>query len=181
MPDSTRRRWRDSLAVGRKRWLSAKPRSYRVEITEGCFCLQALGPVRLVVDVRDGRIARRQRLAAPPAETAATMQLWRRWTIDSLFFAADLALVREDRYVEAFELDPRYGFPRRVHTDVHGVTDSWSRFDVRSFAPLPPSDRRATVRLRSRATSRSARRSAPRRAARRRAARDGTASARRRR
>jgi hypothetical protein len=131
-----RQEWHDSLLAGHSRWLRSAPPAYRVEIVAGCWCSSLRGPERVVVDVRNGRIIRERRSAPPRDSSSARMQFWHTWTIDSLFAASHRVLADDGRRINQLELDPRYGFPRRLDTEVSGTDDSWSRIEVRSFVPL---------------------------------------------
>jgi hypothetical protein len=66
---------------------------------------------------------------------AAVSPIWLPWTIDSVFASAERDLQDPERNITRLELDPKYGFPRRVESDSPGVSDSWKHIEVRRFKP----------------------------------------------
>jgi hypothetical protein len=138
MPDSLRARLVDSLRAGRARWAARAPKRYQIETTVGCWCSSAGSPDaprRPLVEVRDRRIVSMRE--APVRDSIAARSLvWLPWTIDSVFASAERDLHDPQRSIMRFELDPHYGFPRRINSDLPGTSDSWTHIEVRRFKPI---------------------------------------------
>ena len=103
----------------------------------GCFCSVVAGermPRWPVVEVRDGRIVGAR--PAKPAEVSTLLVTGLVATVEDLFASAERELRDSLRTVPTFEIDERYGFPRRMHADTPGTSDVWRRIEVRSFTPL---------------------------------------------
>jgi hypothetical protein len=138
MPDSLRARLVDSLRAGRARWTARAPKRYQIETTVGCWCSSAGSPDaprRPLVEVRDRRIVSMKEATVRDSVAAGSL-VWLPWTVDSVFASAKRDLHNQQRSIMRFELDPYYGFPRRIDSDLPGTSDSWTHIAVRRFKPI---------------------------------------------
>ena len=138
MPDSLRARLVDSIRAGRARWAARAPRHYQIETTVGCWCSSVPSvnaPRRPLVEVRDHSIVSMQE-ASVRDSAAAALLIWLPWTVDSVFASLERDLKDPQRSTMRLELDPRYGFPRRIDSDLPGASDSWKHIAVRCFRPI---------------------------------------------
>jgi hypothetical protein len=138
MPDGLRARLVDSLRAGRARWAARGPKQYQIETTVGCWCSSAPSvnaPQRPLVEVRDHSIVSMQE-ASVPDSVAAALLIWLPWTVDSVFASVERDLQDAQRSIMRLELDPHYGFPRRIDSDLSGASDSWKHIAVRRFKPI---------------------------------------------
>lgn len=122
----------DTLRAGRERWRNERPRRYRLEVTENAGMIAYVGPqFRLVTEVVGDSVrhVRRTRVAEPRLS-------WRATTVERLFAWAEDHVRTTDARVDVLELDPRYGFPRRLHSDRANTTDSETDVRVAAFTPV---------------------------------------------
>jgi hypothetical protein len=133
-PDSVRQRLLDSLKAGRARWSARGPHHYRLEVEMGTFW-QAVYRENMPrwpeVEVRDGAIVRVLPAARPDTAVGLTSGL--AMTVEDLFASAETELTDSTRTVSVLEIDPTYGFPRRVYSDTPGLFDVWTHIRVRRF------------------------------------------------
>jgi hypothetical protein len=137
-PDSVRHRLLDSLKAGRARWSANGPHHYLLEAEMGAFWQGVVYRENIPrwpeVEVRDGAIVRIRPATRPDTAVGLTSGLT--MTVEDLFASAEQELSDSTRAVSALELDPTYGFPRRIDADTPGMSDVWSHIRVRRFTPV---------------------------------------------
>lgn len=125
---STRRRYLDSLAAGRVRWVTARVREYRLQTHIECYCSPETAPRPLpLLRVRGGTITTREPGVAsnfPPAS----------FTVEQLFAWVERDLRDSGRRVSRLVLDPRRGFPRQYDAETEGISDLGVQLRVDSFS-----------------------------------------------
>jgi hypothetical protein len=119
---------RATLRKERELWQAGKPREYRFLLRVGCFCPGTRG--WLFIEVRDGKSLRawdRTGKSAPPAD-------WNTFSIDGLYdnLERTASIDGEVRIV----FDPRWHFPRFVHTVALPGPDTWFTIEVSGLRPI---------------------------------------------
>jgi metallo-beta-lactamase class B len=116
------------LKKERELWQAGKPRDYRFLLQVGCFCPGTRG--WQLMEVRSGQPLR----AWDRAGQAAPLTDWNTFSIDGLFDDLERSTDRNAQVQIAF--DPRWHFPRYVHTAMVPGPDAWSITEVRGFRPV---------------------------------------------
>jgi hypothetical protein len=116
------------LKKERELWQAGRPRGYRFLLQVGCFCPGTRG--WQLMEVRSGQPLR----AWDRAGQAAPLTDWNTFSIDGLFDDLERSTDRNAQVQIAF--DPRWHFPRYVHTAMVPGPDAWSITEVRGFRPV---------------------------------------------
>ena len=119
---------RATLKKERELWQAGKPREYRFLLRVGCFCPGTQG--WLLIEVRDSKPVRAWDRAGRPAPLTD----WNTFSIDGLYDNLERT-ARNDGEVE-IAFDPRWHFPRFVHTVALPGPDAWSTIEVRGLRPI---------------------------------------------
>jgi enterochelin esterase family protein len=120
---------RAMLKKERALWQAGKPPDYKFLLRVGCFCPGTRG--WLVMDVRSGQPLR----AWDRTGKSVALTDWNTLSIDGLYDNLERSIDRNGQVQIAF--DPRWHFPKFVHTVVLPGPDSWSTTEVRGFRPSP--------------------------------------------
>ena len=119
---------RATLNKERRLWQARKPRDYRFLLRVGCFCPGTRG--WLLIEVRSGQPLRAWDRTGKPA----ALTDWNTLSIDGLFDSLERSADINGLVRIAF--DPRWHFPRYVHTVALPGPDSWSTTEVRGIRPI---------------------------------------------
>ena len=119
---------RATLKKERELWQASKPRAYRFLLRVGCFCPGTRG--WLLMDVRDSKLVR----AWDRTGKSVPLTDWNTLSIDGLYDNLERSAGINGQAQIAF--DPRWHFPRFVHTVVAPGPDAWSTIEVRGFRPI---------------------------------------------
>jgi len=119
---------RTTIKKERELWQARKPHDYRFLLRVGCFCPGTRG--WLLMDVRDSKLVR----AWDRTGKSVPLTDWNTLSIDGLYDNLDRSTDINGQVQIAF--DPRWHFPRFVHTVVAPGPDAWSTVEVRGFRPI---------------------------------------------
>lgn len=119
---------RAALRKERELWQARKPREYKFLLRVGCFCPGTRG--WLLMEVRAGQPLR----AWDKAGNSAALTDWNTFSIDGLYDSLDRTANINGQVQIAF--DPRWHFPKYVHSVVLPGPDAWSTTEVRGFRPI---------------------------------------------
>ena len=118
---------RATIKKERELWQARKPRDYKFLLRVGCFCPGTRG--WLLMEVRDSKLVR----AWDRTGKSVPLTDWNTLSIDGLYDSLDRSTDINGQVQIAF--DPRWRFPRFVHTVVAPGPDAWSTIEVRGFRP----------------------------------------------
>ncbi|MEP6858735.1 MAG: DUF6174 domain-containing protein [Gemmatimonadales bacterium] len=116
------------LKKERELWQAGKPRDYRFLLRVGCFCPGPRG--WLLIEVRSGQPLRAWDRTVKPV----ALSDWNTFSIDGLYENLERQTDINGEVQIAF--DPRWHFPRHVHTTVLPGPDAWSITEVRGLRPI---------------------------------------------
>lgn len=119
---------RATLRKERELWQARKPRDYTFLLRVGCFCPGARG--WLLIEVRSSQPLR----AWDRAGRSAALTDWNTFSIDGLYDNLERTADNVGQVQIAF--DPRWHFPKYVHTVVLPGPDAWSTIEVRGLRPI---------------------------------------------
>lgn len=118
-PDSLRRVVRDSLAVGKARWLRMRPEHYDLSVSNIPAWVLTINSAaheghRRVMQIRYDSIVA---IVLEPASQFTKQSQWRDITVDGIFRDLDRQVGDSLRQFRLLELDPAFGYPRAWRTD----------------------------------------------------------------
>jgi hypothetical protein len=116
---------RATLRKERELWQAIKPREYKFLLRVGCFCPGTRG--WLLMDIRASQPLR----AWDRAGKSAGLTDWNTVSIDGLYDNLERSADINGQVQIAF--DPRWHFPKYVHSVVLPGPDAWSTIEVRGF------------------------------------------------
>jgi hypothetical protein len=116
---------RATLRKEHELWQAIKPREYKFLLRVGCFCPGTRG--WLLMDVRASQPLR----AWDRAGKSAGLTDWNTVSIDGLYDNLERSADINGQVQIAF--DPRWHFPKYVHSVVLPGPDAWSTIEVRGF------------------------------------------------
>jgi hypothetical protein len=122
-----RRAFRATLRREHELWQARKPRDYKFLLRVACFCPGTRG--WLLIEIRDGQPLR----AWDKTGKSAALTDWNTLSIDGLYENLERSADHVGSAQIAF--DPRWHFPKYVHTVVLPGPDAWSTIEVRGFRP----------------------------------------------
>ncbi|MEA2765969.1 MAG: hypothetical protein QOK07_2373 [Gemmatimonadaceae bacterium] len=116
------------LRKERELWQAGKPREYRFLLRVGCFCPGTRG--WLLIEVRAGKPLR----AWDRTGKSAPLTEWNTFGIDGLYDNLDRTANTNGEVRIAF--DPRWHFPKFIHSVVLPGPDVWSTIEVRGLQAI---------------------------------------------
>jgi hypothetical protein len=132
--DSAAARMLNALDENRRRWLSARPAHYLVQVKRDCASCVYGGPPP-TYEVENG-------VAVATIDVGGVRHVLgekaRRTTVDSVFDALRGSILDERRVVKAVEYDERFGWPRlyEIETGIPELSGGQEKFTIERFDVL---------------------------------------------